>query len=43
MAEFYGRKIVVVVAGLSISDLRISFEVSREIDSTQTVGHCDAT
>ena len=41
MAEFYGRKIVVVVAGLSISDLRISFEVSREIDSTQTVGHCD--
>jgi len=39
MALLYGRKIIVDVAGLTIEDLRINVQLSRDIDNTQDKGH----
>ena len=38
---YFGRRIVVDVAGLTISEPRINVLVERQSDSTQTNGHVD--
>ena len=40
-ALLYDRRIIVDVAGFSISDLRINIEISKEIDDTQVKGHAN--
>ena len=39
MPQLYGRQIKVTVAGLIVDHPRISFEVQRTADQTQTTGH----
>lgn len=41
MSLLYDRVVEVTVAGLEITDLRMSFDVSREIDETETTGRLD--
>ena len=40
-SKFFDRRIEVSVAGLTIRDLRINFEIDRQMDETQDRGHID--